>query len=202
MTSDGLIPIQGALDLSIWAVAPRARQVIDWRWLSSGLLRCVIALMMKAASASETSVNFYQTTRRNNAEDSHLHTLRRENLKPHKVLDCVPFPCASLSLDCSRDTNLRQLTVGAYDLQQITNRRSKVLKCIWNSDWFRLLQYMVALLFGKQERLCVSHWMSHDISMVESNQIRLRIPINIPPFPWDVQQCSQLPPHKFLFTHK
>jgi hypothetical protein len=34
----------------------------------------VIALMMEAASTSETSVNFYQTTRRNNSEDSHLHT--------------------------------------------------------------------------------------------------------------------------------
>jgi hypothetical protein len=28
--------------------------------------------MMEAASTSETSVNFYQTTRRNNPEDSHL----------------------------------------------------------------------------------------------------------------------------------
>jgi hypothetical protein len=28
--------------------------------------------MMEAASTSEMSVNFYQTTRRNNAEDSHL----------------------------------------------------------------------------------------------------------------------------------
>jgi hypothetical protein len=39
------------------------------------------ALMWEAASASETSVNFYQTTRRNNPEDSHLHTHRSENLK-------------------------------------------------------------------------------------------------------------------------
>jgi hypothetical protein len=34
----------------------------------------MIALMMGAASISETSVNFYQTTRRYNPEDSHLHT--------------------------------------------------------------------------------------------------------------------------------
>jgi hypothetical protein len=33
---------------------------------------CNIALMMEAASISETSVNFYQTTRRNNSEYSHL----------------------------------------------------------------------------------------------------------------------------------
>jgi hypothetical protein len=39
--------------------------------------------MMEASSTSETSVNFYQTTRRNNPEDSHLYTRRRENLKAH-----------------------------------------------------------------------------------------------------------------------
>jgi hypothetical protein len=41
--------------------------------------------MMEAAATSETSVNFYQTTRRNNPEDNHLHSRRRENLKSHKV---------------------------------------------------------------------------------------------------------------------
>jgi hypothetical protein len=43
----------------------------------------LIALMMEAASSSETSAHFYQTRRRNNPEDSHLHTRRRENLKSH-----------------------------------------------------------------------------------------------------------------------
>jgi hypothetical protein len=32
----------------------------------------MIALMMEAASISETSVNFYHNTRRNNPEDSRL----------------------------------------------------------------------------------------------------------------------------------
>jgi hypothetical protein len=32
------------------------------------------ALMIEAVSTSETSVNFNQTARRNNPEDSHLHT--------------------------------------------------------------------------------------------------------------------------------
>jgi hypothetical protein len=44
-----------------------------------------IALMMEAASTFEMSVNFYQTTRRNIPDDSHLHTRRRENLKSHLV---------------------------------------------------------------------------------------------------------------------
>jgi hypothetical protein len=41
----------------------------------------MIALMMAAARTSETLINFYQTTRRFNPEDSHLRTHRRENLK-------------------------------------------------------------------------------------------------------------------------
>jgi hypothetical protein len=39
--------------------------------------------MMEAARSSETLVNFYQTTRRYNPEDSHLRTNRRENLKSY-----------------------------------------------------------------------------------------------------------------------
>jgi hypothetical protein len=35
-------------------------------------LERLITLMMEAASTSETSADFYQTTRRNNPEDSHL----------------------------------------------------------------------------------------------------------------------------------
>jgi hypothetical protein len=42
------------------------------------------ALMMEAASTSETLVNFYQNTQRNNPEDSYLHTLCCEILKSHK----------------------------------------------------------------------------------------------------------------------
>jgi hypothetical protein len=44
-----------------------------------------IVLMMEAASKSETSVNFYQTTRRNKPKDSHIHTRRLENLKSHFI---------------------------------------------------------------------------------------------------------------------
>jgi hypothetical protein len=38
---------------------------------------------------SETSVSIYQTIRRNIPEDSHLHTSRRENLKPHHLVPIV-----------------------------------------------------------------------------------------------------------------
>jgi hypothetical protein len=36
-------------------------------------LSSLITLMMEAVSTSETSVNFCETTRRNNPEDSHLY---------------------------------------------------------------------------------------------------------------------------------
>jgi hypothetical protein len=41
--------------------------------------------MIEGAITSDTSVNFYQTTRRNNPEDSHFHTRRRENLKSQEA---------------------------------------------------------------------------------------------------------------------
>jgi hypothetical protein len=53
----------------------------------------VVVMMVEAVSTSETSVNFYQTKWRNNPEDSHLHTRRRENPKSHIVnlyVDATP----------------------------------------------------------------------------------------------------------------
>jgi hypothetical protein len=40
---------------------------------------CAIALMMEAVNTSETSVNFYQTTRGSIPEDSHLHLVKSLN---------------------------------------------------------------------------------------------------------------------------
>jgi hypothetical protein len=45
---------------------------------------CLIRAVMEGVRACETSVNSYQSTRRNNPEDSHLHTRRRENHIYHK----------------------------------------------------------------------------------------------------------------------
>jgi hypothetical protein len=53
-----------------------------------------IALMMEAARTSETLVNFYQTARRYNPEDSHLHTHRRENFK-----SCCTFVICAQALE-------------------------------------------------------------------------------------------------------
>jgi hypothetical protein len=62
----------------------------------------IIALMMEAASTSETSVNFYQTTWRNNPEDSHLHTRRRENLKSplHRDFSVMVLSSSYVQYNC------------------------------------------------------------------------------------------------------
>jgi hypothetical protein len=49
----------------------------------------LITLMIEAVSTSETSVSFYETTRRNIVEDGHLHAGRHENLKSYLQMDLV-----------------------------------------------------------------------------------------------------------------
>jgi hypothetical protein len=56
-------------------------QLDDCVFLSRKKISELIAMMMEAASASETSVNFYHTTRRYNPEDSNLRTHRCKNPK-------------------------------------------------------------------------------------------------------------------------
>jgi hypothetical protein len=65
----------------------------------------LIALRKEAVSISVTSVNFCQTTRRNIPEESHRHTLRRENLISHHLQLCsFVGMCLSLSLFVSLNT--------------------------------------------------------------------------------------------------
>jgi hypothetical protein len=64
-----------------WAVAPCCLVAVYRRFRGTCCL--LIALMIEVASTSETSVNFYQTTRRYNREERHLYTRRCENLKSY-----------------------------------------------------------------------------------------------------------------------
>jgi hypothetical protein len=64
-----------------WLVAPLGLVEVYRRFRGTSCLHHQGALMMEAESTSETSANFFQTTRRYNPEDSHLHTRRGENLK-------------------------------------------------------------------------------------------------------------------------
>jgi hypothetical protein len=53
--------------------------------LLCSIIRLIVALMAEAASTSKTSVDFYQPTRANNPEDSHLYTVLCDDLKSHLV---------------------------------------------------------------------------------------------------------------------
>jgi hypothetical protein len=57
-----------------WVVAPYGLVEVYRRFREACCLHHLIALMMEAANTSEMTVNFYQTTRHNNPEDSHLHS--------------------------------------------------------------------------------------------------------------------------------
>jgi hypothetical protein len=50
-------------------------------WVAAPCSLVLAASIIRAANTSETSVNYYQTTRRKNPQDNHLLSRRRENLK-------------------------------------------------------------------------------------------------------------------------
>jgi hypothetical protein len=67
--------------------------------------------MVEAANTSKTSVNFHQTTRRNNPENSHLHTRCSQNLKSH------------MNTLCRRSAELFIIAAGGiYSYQCVVNR--------------------------------------------------------------------------------
>jgi hypothetical protein len=70
--------------------------------------------MMAPARTSETLVNFYQTTRRYNPEDSHLRTQRRENLKSYLTTQIFK----QVSTQSSTSFNLSPHTVSSLDLSR------------------------------------------------------------------------------------
>jgi hypothetical protein len=60
----------------IWFIRLRVLEYIDVSTYVNVMFLTAIALMMEAISTSETSVDIYQTTRRNIPEDSHLQEFR------------------------------------------------------------------------------------------------------------------------------
>jgi hypothetical protein len=58
----------------------------------------IIAVMMEAERASETSANLYQTTGCYDPEDSHLHTRHRQNLKSCLLCNVLKCLCANRTI--------------------------------------------------------------------------------------------------------
>jgi hypothetical protein len=94
----------------------------------------LIALTKEAASTSEMFVNFYQTTRRYNPEDSHLHTRRRENLKSYikyKLIDVVLLGVSGLKMEtvCFSETLVSTYeSASRHDPEHRLPQRRKNLK--------------------------------------------------------------------------
>jgi hypothetical protein len=70
----------------LWVVGPCSFvEVYDVSEVLAASIIKAMAVIMESASIYETSANFYQTTRSNAPENSHLHTRHRQNLKAHKI---------------------------------------------------------------------------------------------------------------------
>jgi hypothetical protein len=65
----------------LWDVAPYSLVETDRRFRDPYCFHHHHHSPDDGGSTCETSVNFYETTRRNISKDGHLHTRRRENLK-------------------------------------------------------------------------------------------------------------------------
>jgi hypothetical protein len=80
--------------------------------------------MIEAARTSETLVNFYQTTRRYNPEDSHLRNHRRENLKPYLAVSRSIFDPGTSQI---RSTNANHRTA-TFDKDRKKGKQRKERK--------------------------------------------------------------------------
>jgi hypothetical protein len=79
---------------------------------------------METVSTSETSVDFYQTTRRNIREDGHIHTRRRENLKFYlKELVCFAISVSPSASNRAQTTGLISIKLGMMDKYLILSSR-------------------------------------------------------------------------------
>jgi hypothetical protein len=74
-----------------WDVAPCGLVEVDRHFRGAYCLHHQVALMVEAVSTSETSVNFYETTRRNIPED--LHPFVRQRIEDSIEIDLREVGC-------------------------------------------------------------------------------------------------------------
>jgi hypothetical protein len=73
-------------------------------------------LMIEAANTSETSVNYYRTTRRNNPDDSRLQKL--DDFQPRKFSKCKSYAAIMAYFRISKETYSLQKWCCSY-LEQV-----------------------------------------------------------------------------------
>jgi hypothetical protein len=97
--------------------------------------------MMEAANTSETSVNFYQTTRRNSPEDSHLRTRHRENLKYSEISDRKTMMTRQLFEQCNPCCVSHNRKLFRSEHQFMACPRSTA-SCEMNQRWPAVVMYV------------------------------------------------------------
>jgi hypothetical protein len=120
--------------------------------------------MMEAVSTSETSDNFYQTTRRNTPEHSRLHTRRHENLVSHKnkslysslrpILQVPTRHDFTDHIKCNPLSTVVSICTICFNIHYLFILLTEYTQCIYgfhmilriNSDYF-LKQHLVALYY-------------------------------------------------------
>jgi hypothetical protein len=90
--------------------------------------------MMEAATTSETSVNFFQTTRRNIPEDSHLHTRRRDNLVSYLVNNIFTTAIACISTAVGYNVDCEALHTGSGNSLQGCKAESLTILCTGSTE--------------------------------------------------------------------
>jgi hypothetical protein len=109
-------------------------------------------LLMEAASTSETWVNFYQTTRRYNPDDSHLHTHHRKNLKSYLLKNYL------LTILCGRN----MWHMGAQSLPLHWGPLHS-----WYTTGVRILTHLFSQ-YGQSQQFCLDSAESPYRSLYES----------------------------------
>jgi hypothetical protein len=138
-------------------IEQEARVVREWSYVSQ--VSCVHAVpnirpITEAASISETSVNLYQTTRRYNPEDSHLHTrlpwkrkiwvvfLTEDPVKPRRTpfVNCFQTNHMYTKIFCKRMSTATAPDIVAFSLSQKQFRVSTLPKK-WQHNLGRDIYY-------------------------------------------------------------
>jgi hypothetical protein len=148
----------------------------------------LIALMMEAARTSETLINFYQTTRRYNPEDSHLRTHRRENLKSYCIrnahFDKITFitDAKYVPLQCCASYCSRSVTQPSWFLLDFQSNTScidrKQAPCanetyLWTHLQGWIAHYCYQLYCCGGVRRCLWNWSSNGPFVYPPNEISL-----------------------------